>query len=166
MTFKKGLYHYWPIFVFLVGAFLFVAFMVWKFGVEDINQFILIASVLCLAVVLPTVYLHIRYYLYTLDDKLEVNQDNFSYEHRGKKISFGFKDIKQIISYKTPPAMEKRLHWLPWASYNFTEIILQDDSSVILTCYLVNEPEFKINGQEFIVHKEKKLFPDLGIKRK
>src|SRR5690606_20505245 len=94
MTFKKGFYHYWPIFIFLVGAFLFVVFMVVRFGIEDLNQFILIASVLCLVFIVPTIYLHIQYYIYTLNDKLEINHDNFSYEHKGGKNG----EIDHLIS--------------------------------------------------------------------
>ena len=117
---------------------------------------------MCLAFIIPTLYLHVEYYLYNHKDKLKVVKDHFQYEHRNEEVSFKLDDIKQIISYKTPPLIEKRFHWLPWASYNFTELILKNGQTIILTCYLVNEPEFD-NSTNADIQLKEVLFPNLGL---
>lgn len=160
-SFKKGLYHYWSILIYVVGPFLFVGFMVNRFGYEDLNIFILLASILSLIFIIPTLFLHIQYYVYSCQDRLEVTQDGFKYKHKNMKMSFKLKDIKQVASYKTKPLIEKRNPWLPWDSYNFTELILKDGQTIIITCYLVDQPEFDTSeGTE--IHIKEVFFPDLG----
>jgi hypothetical protein len=139
--------------------------MVNRFGYEDINLFILFASILSSIFILPTIYLHIQYNAYSRKDKLEVTPNRFTYEHKNKKLSFELKDIKHITYYRTKPIIEKRNPWLPWDSYNFTELVLKNGQIIIFTCYLVNEPKFDTSeGAE--IHIKEVFFPDLSKRKR
>lgn len=102
--------------------------------------------------------------MYSSKDKLEVTPYLFRYEHKSKKLSFELKDIKHVTSYKTKPIIEKRNPWLPWDSYNFTELVLKDGQTIILTCYLVDEPKFDTSEGIGIQIKEV-FFPDLNRRK-
>ncbi len=160
INFKSQLYHFWPIFIFLAIDILFVFYTTSRFGRQDLIIYILIALGMFLIFFLPTIYIHIEYYLKNRDAELRIDYQNKYVEYKQKEntTSFRFKEIKWAEQNKTPAMVENRiLKMLPWDTYNYSKIILNDGKELYITCLLVNELKLPIDPSKIKINKV--LFP-------
>lgn len=161
VTSRKRFTHFWSIYIFLVGGILLVFYEVHQLGSQDLNFYVTSAVVMFLIFFLPTIYVHLQYHGKNRNAKLRIDYQNGvgEYEHNRERIRFHFSDIKLIEQYKTPPVAEKRWPWLPWATYNYAKVILNNGKEFIITCFLVDEFELPIDSSKIKLHRI--LYPNI-----
>lgn len=146
VTFKNRFKHFWEVYIYLLLDIIFIFYMIYRHGYQDIDIYLKIAVCMFLLIFVPTLYVHIEYYIINYKDKLFVDfqTDKLKYFHKGKNIDFHLRDVKLLKIYKTPPLIENRLPWLPWATYNYVIIKLNNGKKIFITCFLVNELNLNI----------------------
>ena len=138
----------------MTGYILFVVYMYHKYGPQDLYVYILIASGLFLHMFIPTFFVHLQYYLKNKDVLLAIDTRKKIVKYsRGNQLTvFRFEDIEFLEQYKTPPIIEKRATWLPWATYNYAKVKLVSREEFIITCFLVDEFELPIDKSKIKLH--------------
>jgi hypothetical protein len=155
IDFIKQLRHLWEIIIYLIIDVGAVFYMVHIYGKQDLHIFVLLASIAFLIIFIPTIKIHLEYYIKNRNSNLKVNYKDkvVEYEHKGNKTTFQFEDIQLIDQYRTPALIEKRVGWLPWESYNYAKVKLKDGKQLIITCFLIDEFELPIDKAKIKIHK-------------
>jgi hypothetical protein len=155
ITFKKRFKHFWGIYIFLLLDVVFIFYCIHTFGQQDIMIFVLIALGMFLLFFLPTLFLHIEYLLQNCNDEIVIDSEKqeIEYIHQGIKYKYSFKDIDYVEQFITPPLHEKRMHWFPWASYNYVKIRLRNNENIIVTCFLIDQLDLEVDSVNFKVRK-------------
>lgn len=141
---KNQFPHYSELLFFLALFVFFVFYMVKKYGKQDVYLYIATAFIMFSIVFIPTMFLHTQYLLKSLHRKLivDIKEQLFIYETKNNQIVFKTSDIKIIRQYKTRILIENAIHWLPFSTYNYSELELNNGKKIIITCYLVSELYF------------------------
>ena len=84
---------------------------------------------------------------------------NVKCKHQNENINFSFRDIKEIVRYQTPPVMENRWPWLPWGTYNYSKVKLENGKEILITCFLYEQ--FSLPIDEAKIRTVKVLFPNI-----
>lgn len=69
------------------------------------------------------------------------------------ETSFKLDDISEIFHTMTKPMAEKRMHWFPWDSYNYSKIYLKDGRTFLITSLMINRLQLPVDGKYQIVTK-------------
>ena len=142
---------------FLFGGLLFVVvFAIYKFGIQDLSMYLKIMLVPFILFILPTLYIHLEYYFTNRNDILKIDdaKNGVEHTHMNKTIDFDFNDITSIEQFKTPIVFEKRASWVPWDTYNYTKILLNNQEQIFITCHMIDEfdlPIVKEKKKEYVV---------------
>ncbi len=149
-TFSKRFGHFWTIYIFLLVDIAIVFYSVDRYGSEDIMKDITIAALAFLLFFLPTFFVHSQYYRRNANDRLllDSRKGTVEYIHGPDRIQFGFDDIELLEQFQTPPLIEDRWLWFPWASYNYTKIHLNSQREIIVTCFLVDQFDLPIDSSK------------------
>lgn len=141
ITFKKQFKYIWVILIDIIIAIFFLYFMTYKFGKQDFYLYIKIVTVIFLPPLIPTLYIHITYYIKNKNDLLIFDSDNekLLLSNVSYQIEVSLNDIKCVIQYLTPALSEKRVGWLPWDSYNYFKFVLKDKREFTFTCLILDE---------------------------
>lgn len=90
---------------------------------------------------IPLCLIHYKYL--SLNDGMEMTYDDAAGKIviKNSKLNtsseFGLEDIKLVSHTMTVPMMEKRMHWFPWDSYNYSEILLKNGEKHMITSLMV-----------------------------
>lgn len=155
-TFKNRMSHIYLVYVTLFAIAIFILFMVFKFGVSDLNEYIYIAvSLYGFLLMFPTLFIHFSYLITNYKDQLKISFDSeiIEYQHKGRKILFHFNEIQLIDEYKTPALLRRSPGWLPWETYHYIKITLDNGKEIFITCFMANELELPIDKSRIKLHK-------------
>lgn len=117
----------------------------------DIWEYIHFLAIAFLIFFIPLCLIHYKYL--TLNDGIEMIYDDLE-----KKIvikntkenivsEFKFDDIEFIYHTMTAPMLEKRMHWFPWDSYNYSEIFLKNGEKYVITSLMVYRLELPLGNK-------------------
>jgi hypothetical protein len=154
--------YFWPIYIYLFLDIGFVFYASYTYGIQDLMLYSQIAVIMFLVVFIPTIYIHIEYLLTNLREELIVNDQDQLLEITSGKINklISYDDIVLFEQFKTPPLIEKRQQWLPWASYNYVVISTKNKERIVITCFLVDELEIEIPEEK--VKLKKVIYPNIN----
>lgn len=152
---KNQFRHYWGLIIDLIGVIVFIIFMIYKYGKNDFDIYLIIGMIVFSIVFIPTMFLHIQYLSKSKHRKLIVDtkEQLFIYETKNKQIVFKTSDIKTIRQYKTRILIENAMYWMPFSTYNYSELELNNGKKIIITCYLVSELYFEFLEDKIEVKK-------------
>lgn len=129
----------WPVLLFLLWVPLIVLYISYRFGPEALALSIIVATILILPTIIPTVLLHIRYS--QINHKTRLNYEphtrKFLISNSTKRVRFSANEIR--FAYSVISLAEARRGWtvFPWQSYSFTALVLKSGKRLILTSLIV-----------------------------
>jgi hypothetical protein len=116
-------------------------------------------SVYYLVLLIPTLFLHIEYYIINKSDifKIDTNEMTITINN---KIPISFNEIESI-NYYMPPVWHRKskIRILPFEDYHYAKIKMKNDEQFTFTClmaYQVEEALKEISG--ILIIKRKLLF--------
>ncbi len=159
---RSRLRHFWPIYIYLFPDIGFVFYANYSFGTQDLMLYINIAIVMFMIVFIPTIYVHIEYILTSRGMALTVDDQDqlLKIKTKNSERLIRFDDIVLFEQFKTPPLIDKRQQWLPWASYNYVTITTSNNERFVITCFLIDEFELKIPKDR--IKLTKALYPSIN----
>jgi len=89
---------------------------------------------------LPTIILHIQYWIKNGDAILVVDTESkqLTYEQFNKRLSYCFGDIDHLEYYRS---YGKGSGWNSFGQYRFYKVIFRDNAQIIVTCLMINNIE-------------------------
>lgn len=159
MCFRQHFQNSWPILIPLIIFLALPFFMVLKYGMRDIDEFIELAVVGFLIFFVPQLLLHLNYYFINRYTRVKYipSEEKLLITQRGKTDSFGFDEIKVLKRYKSFPMAENRIEWFPWDSYNYSIVLLKDQRQFIITSLLV--PNMDLPLEQSKINLRKTFYP-------
>ncbi len=148
---KRNIFeHLWILTIGFIGFIVAVLYFNYRFGIENIGEHILWSLSIVLLFTIPTLVLHIQYYLKNKDTILKINYNTCSIylEQKGTKIEFTFKDIKYIRRVKELEYARRGTYFLPWGLFNYSVLYLTDDSRIVITSYLIIDLDIPIDDSK------------------
>lgn len=118
----------------------------------DYYLFWLIGSLLF---IIPLSVLHLKYY--SINEGMEMIYDESERSiiiknNKNKTANeFTLDDIKCVFHTMTLPMAEKRMHWFPWDSYNYSEIYLNNGKKHIITSLMVYKLELPVGDKYEVI---------------
>ena len=128
----------------LVGFYYF-------FGTIFPNRlFLFVYAFMFLFNILPTIFLHIQYYLKNKDAILVINSElgTLSYSQSNSSLQYSFNEIRRIVA---TASYGKGTGYYSFSEYRYCKIIFNDNSKIIITCLMVNDID---NTLEKLLKKE------------
>lgn len=113
-----------------------------------------------LLIFMPLVIIHMR--CYSLNEGMEMVYDDMEKSivikdtKKDMVSEFHLDDIKHIFHTSTPAFAEKRMHWFPWDSYNYSDIFLKDGRRFRITSLMVYRLELPVGDKYEIITR---LYP-------
>lgn len=104
---------------------------------------------------IPQCIIHMR--CYSLNEGMEMIYDDMDKsivikDTKKETVSeFHLDDIKHIFHTSTPAFAEKRMHWFPWDSYNYSDIFLKDGRKYRITSLMVYRLELPIGDRYEVI---------------
>ena len=149
----------WLLFYIILTLLLLVYFYL-TFGSEGL--FILI--IFLLLQMLPTVYLHYKYYVINKSIKCTLNEYKLEVFNKNMKYVYFPNDIEKIIIYKSANMDSWGIPLLTFENYYYSRIVLKDGNNIVLTSLLDNkiEDKLKVNFSTTTFNRKKgfSCFPD------
>jgi len=157
ITFKNHL-------ISLVWLFLYfcltVIFLIY-FYVKDGSDGLFVILILSIPQLLPTIYLHLKYYYINRYDICFIYEDRLEIINLTIRNTYFADDISKIVIHKS--ANKDGIPILTCSTYYFVKVILKKGDSIILTSLLDNRIEEKlkiIKGIAFSTVNGLSYFPD------
>ena len=109
---------------------------------------------------IPTLYLHIEYYLTNKSEKYKVNYDELIRYKNGISTSFKVSDIEKIKIYLSPSLYRgSDLHFLGIEAYHYARVYLNTGEELIITCLLTLKVEKALRLLKGVkIERQKRLF--------
>ncbi|GGH25219.1 hypothetical protein FAZ19_15805 [Sphingobacterium alkalisoli] len=148
----KSILTYVFVFVFLTPLMFH-----FRFPEESIVDVIPISMIGFLIFLIPVVILHLKYF--SINENLVLIYDDFNRsitivsKKENTKSNFSLDDIKSVFHYMTGPFGEKRMHWWPWDSYNYSIIYLKDNRKFTITSLMNERLELPIGDKYNVITK-------------
>lgn len=120
---------------------------------ENIASFFVIPISIFMIGVLPTIIIHINYYLANRGDSLMFSsQDSIiTITHKGKPTTFTLDDIDHIEKYMSYNLAANRSGVIPWDDYNHAIIYLKDGQEFIVTSLLVPNLNLLLEAEKIVI---------------
>lgn len=114
-------------------------FFILKINLSD-KAFIYIAIFIFIIDTLPTIILHVQYWVknHNVIFILNTEKKDLSYERSKKKLTYSYLDIRSLIYFRN---LGKGSGWNSFAQYRYYKIIVKDNTEIIITCLMINDIE-------------------------
>lgn len=118
---------------------------------DNVADYWFIIPIVFLLFFIPLVIIHLRYY--SINEGMEMIFDDIEKSivikdtKKDTVWEFHLEDIKHIFHTMSAPMAEKRMHWFPWDSYNYSDIFLRDGRRFIITSLMVYRLELPVGGK-------------------
>lgn len=119
----------------------------------DAKSFIWISIIMFVVGVLPTVIIHINYYLVNRGDICIYEDGIITIKHKGASTSFNLEDIDRIERHMSFNLAADRVGFAPWDLYNHSIIYLKDKQRFIITSLLVPNLNLPIEGERIFIKR-------------
>ncbi len=163
VTRRNRINHFWTVYIYISVFIGFVPLMIFTNGIEDLYQYIVYAAAGSSILFVPTIYIHTSYLRKNRYSRLEINDEKrmvtYSNLKEGEELSFTFNEVEQMDVFKTPSLMRERSGWMPWDTYNYSIISIQNGKQITITSLLANELSLPIDNKKIKAHKV--LYPYL-----
>lgn len=117
-------------------------------------DYLIYNSIFILILVVPTIVLHVNYYLKNHNMQLYEDSNSIILEVDEGRIELSKTTIKRVDYYVSFAKFEKRTPWLPWDEYHHVIIHLENGEQIIITSLLLENLDFFTNNEwETIIHK-------------
>lgn len=118
-----------------------------------------------LAYFIPTMYLHIEYYLKNRGQHLEILENEvILYDRRGQVRRYQNKELQKVILYKSASLDKGGIPLTPLESYHYARIIPKQGEEIIVTCLMAADVEEAIKHIKWVPYERKKrLFASLNL---
>jgi len=115
---------------------------------------------------IPTLYLHIEYWIKNKDEEYEVHFDELVRYKDGETTVYKVSDIERIKVYMSPALYRgSNLHFLGIEAYHYARVHLKSGEELIITCLLTSKVEKALRGLRGVkVERKKRLFNTLEWK--
>jgi hypothetical protein len=147
----------------LLGTLMMLVVLLWLHFDKDIT---LIFAVFWLVYTIPTLYLHIEYYLQNKHDMFIIANQEITVEKHGKQTTYLARDIKEIVVYMAPNIIKGNyFRFLPIESYYYGHVKTITGQDLIITSLLtpnVRDVLKQVNVGRYF--EEGRLFCTLSIK--
>jgi hypothetical protein len=138
ITFKNHLRALkWLFFYILLSLILMIYFYI-----ESGSDGLFIIMIIALPQIIPTIYLHSKYYCKNKSDICFIYEDKLEVINSNTKKTYFVDDISEIVIYKS--ANKDGIPFLTFESYYFTNIFFKNGNSLALTSLLDNKIEEKL----------------------
>lgn len=128
--------------------------LVLYFYIEGGNDGLLILLIMALAQILPTIYIHLKFYFKNKSDICNIYEDRLEITSSNKNNSYFVEDISKIVVYKS--GNRDGIPFLTCENYYYVKVFLKNGNSIVLTSLLDNRIEDKlkiIKGITFSTNK-------------
>ncbi len=95
---------------------------------------------------LPTVYLHIEYYIANRNFSLEISNTNLVVKKGEKSTQYSIDEIEKVYLYKAKNLDKKQIQIVSMESYYYFKLVTNKGEEIILTCLLDPKIDDIING--------------------
>jgi hypothetical protein len=114
---------------------------------------------------LPSLYLHIEYYLKNRGQRLEVLENEIIlHDRNGQVRRYANQDLQKIVLYKSASLDQGGIPLTPIESYHYARIIPKQGEEIILTCLMAPNVEEAIKQIKWVSYERKKrLFASLNF---
>lgn len=117
------------------------------------NSFIWISIIMFVVGVLPTIIIHISYYLANRGDICMYEDGIITIVHKGTSTSFNLDDIDRIERHMSFNLAADRAGFAPWDLYNHSIIHLKNKEKFIITSLLVPNLNLPLEENRIIVKR-------------
>lgn len=138
------------------AIFLAPIFLYFRTSPEDnLVDYWVIIPIAFLLFFIPLVIIHMR--CYSLNEGMEMIYDDMEKSivikdtKKDTVSEFHLDDIKHIFHTMSAPMAEKRMHWFPWDSYNFSDIFLKDGRRFRITSLMVYRLELPVGDKYEVI---------------
>jgi hypothetical protein len=138
ITFKNHLRALKWLFLYILLSLILMIY----FYIESGTDGLFIIMIIALPQILPTVYLHLKYYYINKSDVCLIYEDKLEIINSNTKSTYSANDITEIVIYKS--ANKDGIPFLTFESYYYTNIILKNGNSIALTSLLDSKIEEKL----------------------
>ena len=122
---------------------------------ENFADYAYIIPIVFLVFFIPLSIIHLRYHsineglemVYDEDEKMIVIKNT----KKNTLSEFGLDDIHCIHHIITLPMHEKRMHWFPWDSYNYSDIYLKNGEKYRITSLMVYRLELPVGDRYEVI---------------
>ena len=120
---------------------------------EDVKSLIWISGVVFVVMVLPAIFIHIRYYLLNKDDIINYDFHNrlISIKHKGETATFSLDDIDHIERFMSFNLFAGRAPVMPFDEYNHSVISLKNGKKFIITSLLVPNLNLPLESEKITI---------------
>lgn len=124
----------------LINTTILLGFFYFFGSIFPNELFIFVYGFMFLFNILPTLFLHIQYYLRNKGAELIINCElaTLSYTKSNTSLLYHFNEIKRL---ERVASYGKGTGWYSFSEYRYCKIILDDDSTIVITCLMVNKIE-------------------------
>lgn len=137
-----------------IAIILTLALLAWLNFDQDIS---LIFGIFYAIDALPSLYLHIEYYLKNRGEEYEIKHSEIIRYKHGEKQIFHKSELEKITVYMAPSVYQRSsLHFLAIESYHYARIITKGGEELIITCLLVPKVEEAVKQITGVVYERKK----------
>lgn len=122
---------------------------------DDLADYWIIIPIVFLLFFIPLVIIHMRYY--SINEGMEIIYDDMEKSivikdtKKDMVSEFHLDDIKNVFHTMSAPMAEKRMHWFPWDSYNYSDIFLKDGRRFRITSLMVYRLELPVGDKYEVI---------------
>lgn len=148
--------HFVALFSLLFLLILIIAILTW---LNFDKPAVVIFAIFFVIDLIPTLYLHIEYYLKNKDEEYEVQFDELIRYKNGESESYKVSDIEIIKVYLSPALYRgSNLHFLGIEAYHYARVYLKSGEELIITCLLTPNVEKALRGLRGVKIERKRQF--------
>lgn len=139
----------------LLGIFIcgFFVYMLTIANYQDKESFLVIPMGIFVFGILPTIIIHINYYLVNRGDSLifAFRNSTITIIHKGTTTTFTLNDIDHIEKNMSYNQAANRAGFIPWDDYNHTIIYLKDGQKFVVTSLLVPNLKLPLPEEKIVI---------------
>lgn len=116
-------------------------------------------------VFVPSLYLHIEYYLTNHNQQVEIKEDSVTLIVADRIVStYQASDIQKVDLFKSAALDKGGIQIMPIDSYHFARIIPKAGNEIIVTCLIASDVEAAVKELKGVpIERKKKLFSSTKI---
>lgn len=147
------------LFFYILIFIVIVSYFVIKDGIDGIFIFIFFF----LFQIIPTIYIHVKYYYTDKNKSVEINYNKIKVNSFKTVTIYNDFDIQKIIIYKSANMDSFGIPLMVFENYYFAKIILKNETHFEMTCLLDPEIELKLKKLEKVKFERVKGFSFMRI---
>jgi hypothetical protein len=108
---------------------------------------------------LPSLYLHIEYYLKNRGQRVEILESEIRlYDRDGRLKKYASEDLEKVILYKSASLDKGGIPLTPVEVYHYARIISKQGGEIVITCLLAPNVELLVRMLKGVSVERKKQF--------